>query len=193
MTWKDLEKEIYSIASSRWNCIAASETIAGVKCDCVLKPSPDHWIVVEVTEENRLDKVREDIAKLRTVRGALFQKEIYCTCYFVMKGTPTDSMRSAGESQKIFVRSIEEFQNEFFDYGSYVHIRNQRQFGSLINLETGEPENNEYVNVSYLNLDSREELHVEDIVQLLKTGKRLSLKETMDWAKVDVLSKYLIV
>lgn len=93
-----------------------------------------------------------------------------------MEDTPTDSMRAAGMEQKIFVRSLEEFQNEFFDYSSYIHIRRKKQFGSLINLETGEPENNEYVNVSYLNTNNNRELSIEDIVHLLKIGKKIVLK-----------------
>lgn len=176
MNWKELEKKVRDIASFRWNCNAVTETIAGVKCDCVLKPYADRWVIVEITNENRLAKVREDIAKLRTIRGALFQQEIYSLCYFVMENTPTDSMRAAGDEQKIFVKSVEEFQNEFYDYGSYIHIRNQRQFGSLVNLETGEPENNEYVNVSYLNTYNDQEYSIEDIVHLLKNGKKIILK-----------------
>ena len=61
MNWKELEKKVREIATFRWNCNAVTETIAGVKCDCVLKLSTDHWIVIEITKENNLTKVREDI------------------------------------------------------------------------------------------------------------------------------------
>lgn len=71
MNWSDFESRVREISSFRWNCNAVTETIAGVKCDCVLKPSLDRWIVVEVTKEKKLSKIREDIAKLRTIRGAL--------------------------------------------------------------------------------------------------------------------------
>ena len=54
--WQDLERRIRNIASNRWNCNATTETIAGVKCDCVLKPQPDEWIIVEITEESSLEK-----------------------------------------------------------------------------------------------------------------------------------------
>ena len=116
MNWKELEKRVREVASCRWNCNAVTEIIAGVQCDCVLKPRKDYWIVVEITTENNsLTKVREDIAKLRSIRGALLQKEIYSACYFVMENTPTDNMRATGESQKIIVKSFKEFQNEFFN------------------------------------------------------------------------------
>ena len=93
-----------------------------------------------------------------------------------MKDIPTDSMRAAGEGQRVFIRSAEEFQNEYFEYKSYVYIRKQKQFGSLINIETGEPENNTYINVLYLNKRTGQELGINDIVDLLKKGKKVILK-----------------
>ena len=174
--WKILEDRIRNIASYRWNCNAVTETIGGVKCDCVLKPHEDEWIIVEITEESNLTKVRTDIAKLTTVKNALLMQGIFGRCYFVMKNAPTDSMRETGKSQKIYVKSAEEFQNEYFEYGSYVYIRKQKQFGSLINIVTGEPENNVYVDVSYLNKKTGKELDVNGIVDLLKKGKKVILK-----------------
>ncbi len=176
MTWQAFERRIREIASLRWNCNAVAETIAGVKCDCVLKPDKDQWIVVEITEECNLEKVRTDVAKLWNVKNSLFSQGIFCRCYFVTQGTPTDSMRLSGEAQKIFIMSEKEFRNEYFDYSSYVHIRKQKQFGSLINIETGEPEDNIYTNVSYLNRANGKELYIDDIIGLLKKGKRIILK-----------------
>lgn len=174
--WQSFEKKIRDIASYRWNCSATTETIAGVKCDCVLKPDVDQYIIIEITEESSLTKVRNDITKLATVRLSLMQKGIFAKCYFVMKDIPTDSMRAAGEGQRVFIRSAEEFQNEYFEYKSYVYIRKQKQFGSLINIETGEPENNTYINVLYLNKRTGQELGINDIVDLLKKGKKVILK-----------------
>lgn len=174
--WQDFEKKIRNIASYRWNCNATTETIAGVKCDCVLKPHTDEWIIVEITEESDINKVRTDIAKLVTIRSALFLQGIFGRCYFVMKQKPTDSMRAAGGTQNILVRSAEEFQNEYFEYSSYVYIRKQKQFGSLINIDTGEPEDNIYVNVSYLNKKAGKELDINGIIDLLRRGKRVILK-----------------
>ena len=176
MTWQLFEDRIRDIARFRWNCNATTETIAGVKCDCVLKVHPDEWIVVEITVENSLTKVRSDISKLLTVRNSCYLKNIFCRCFFVMRDKPTDSMRAAGSEQNIFVMSGEEFQNEYFEYGSYIHSRRLRQFGSLIDLETGQPENNTYIDVFYSNTRSGKELSVLDIIELLKKGKRIILK-----------------
>lgn len=174
--WQNLERKIRDIASYRWDCNATTETIAGVKCDCVLKPYDDEWILVEVTEESNITKVRGDISKLVTVRNALFSEGIFGRCYFVMKDTPTDAMRAAGSAQRVLVRSAEEFQNEYFQYGNYVYIRKRKQFGSLINIETGEPEDNIYVNVSYLNKRTGQEVDVNGIIDYLSKGKRVILK-----------------
>lgn len=176
MIWQNMEQKVRTIASLRWNCNAITETVAGIKCDCVLKPAEDNWIIVEVTTENNLNKVRDDIIKLRTVRGALMADEIYCKCYFVMEEKPTDSMRASGATQKVTVMSIEEFQNEYFDYGSYIHMRKQKYFGSLINIETGEPESNVYINVGYQNKKNGQEQSIADIIDLLKKGKKVILK-----------------
>lgn len=174
--WQTFENKIRDIASYRWNCNATTETIAGVKCDCVLKPDIDQWIIIEITEESSIHKVRNDIIKLATIRLSLIQNGIFGKCYFVMKDKPTDSMRAAGDAQRVFVRSAEEFQNEYFEYKSYVYIRGQKQFGSLINIETGEPENNTYINVSYLNKKTGQEVDINGIIDLLKKRKKVILK-----------------
>jgi len=72
----------------------------------------DRWIVVEITQEKSLEKVRMDIAKLFTVKNYLLAQDIYCQCYYVMQDKPTDSMRQFGEAQKVKVMSGIEFQNE---------------------------------------------------------------------------------
>lgn len=176
MLWQDFENRVRSIAQARWRCNAVAETIAGIKCDCVLKLDRDRWIAIEITKENDLDKVRKDILKLRTIRSFLFSEEIYCKCYFVMEKRPTDSMRESGNANKISVLSFEEFQNEYFDYSSYIHLRKRKSFGSLIDVETGRPEENTYIEVKYKNRKSGEELSVLDIAKLLKKGRRIILK-----------------
>jgi energy-coupling factor transporter ATP-binding protein EcfA2 len=175
MEWKELEDNVREIASYRWNCNAVSETISGIRCDCVLKLNLDNWVVIEITEENDLAKVRTDIAKLRTIKNALMVDDVYCKCYMVMKDKPTDSMRQSGDAQKITVMSIDEFKCEYFDYKSYIHIRSKKQFGSLINAETGEPEQNTYINVSYSN-KKKNDITINDIINMLKKGKKIVLK-----------------
>lgn len=176
MTWKKLEDKVRDIASYRWNCTAVSENIAGIQCDCVLKVDAEQWVVVEITEERNLDKVRRDIIKLKSVKNALMNKEIICRSYIVMKDVPTNSMRETGKAQNVKVMSLEEFEREYFDYKSYVHMREKKQFGSLVNAETGEPEENTYINVEYLNIKNGKEYGIDDIISALKKGKKVVLK-----------------
>ena len=177
MTWQNLEEKVREIAQLRWDCSAVAETIDGVKCACVLRPSADQVVLIEITKECNLDKVRSDVLKLRGVRGYFFDNhDIYCKCYIVLEGKPTDSMRQYGEGRHVKVISFEEFQNEFFNYSSYVYVRKQRQFGSLINLITGMPEENEYVNVTYRNIKTGQDCSIDQIVKLLRAKKKIVLK-----------------
>lgn len=103
-------------------------------------------------------------------------KGCFCQCYFVMKDKPTDSMRQSGEAQRIKVMSGIEFENEYFQYDNYIFSRKQGQFGSLINMDTGRPEENSYIRVAYRNKKDGSELYIDDIVKLLKNGKKIVLK-----------------
>ena len=69
-----------------------------------------------------------------------------------------------------------EFENEYFEYDNYIFSRKQRQFGSLINMDTGRPEENSYIRVAYRNKKDGSELYIDDIVKLLKKGKKIVLK-----------------
>ena len=51
MDWKTLEQKVRTVAALRWNCNATTETIAGIKCDCVLKPTDDYWNTIFTTGE----------------------------------------------------------------------------------------------------------------------------------------------
>lgn len=176
MSWQETEEEVRRIASYIWDRTATSQTIAGVKCDCVLEIERDHLVVVEITQENSLNKIRTDILKLRGVKSAFILEEKYAECYFVMLDTPTDYMRDFGKAQNVKVMSIEEFRAFYFDYASYVHVRSKRQFGSLVDSVTGEPEDNTYINVTYTNINTGKNYNVEEIIDLLKKGRKIILK-----------------
>ena len=75
-SWQQFEEHVRILASAKWNTPASPETINGVKCDCVLKPRKDYWVVIEITEENSLDKSRTDLGKFHTIKPFLFSKNI---------------------------------------------------------------------------------------------------------------------
>ena len=196
MDWKKLENEVKLIASCLWCCVAVSETIAGVKCDCVVKKDHDSWFLIETTIENDLAKLRNDIIKLNTMKNALFLEHIHAKCFFVMMDMPTDSLRESGKSQHVEVYSLEEFRRLYFDYSNYRYLRGLKRFGSLVDIESGQPDNTEYVSVNYLNKKNGEKVNIDNIIDMLMQKKRIILKGNFGTGKsrcvkqiFDILSK----
>ena len=67
-SWKSLESRVREIASYIWNAPAEPEELHGVKVDAVLKLEHDRWILVEVTENRSLEKLRNDLSKFAAVK-----------------------------------------------------------------------------------------------------------------------------
>ena len=64
-SWKALEKRVREIASYIWNAPAEPEELYGVKVDAVLKLEADRWVLIEVTENKSLEKLRNDLSNSR--------------------------------------------------------------------------------------------------------------------------------
>jgi hypothetical protein len=175
VSWKAFETKVKSISNFIWNCDAVSETISGVKCDCVLKYRSDYWIIVEITENNTLEKVRTDIAKIGVIKPYLFSKNTYCETYLVMSEEPTDTMKISGEGVNVNVISYDSFSKKFLDYNSYVHGRLQKSFGSSVNPFSGAPDTTDYTPVLYENIRTKKQIELKDIIKLLTDGKRIIL------------------
>lgn len=171
-SWQKFEKNVKTLASFIHNSDAQKENINGVDFDCVIRKHYDYWIVVEVTENETLDKVRTDIAKFATCRQFLFSKEIFSKFYLVLKGEPTNSMKTTAKGAKVEVLSYESFSKDFFDIESYRFARNQKIFGSSVNPISGEPDTHSYIPVHYEHNNSKKELSLDDISKYLKDGKR---------------------
>lgn len=176
ITWKALENNVRTLAQFKWNSLALKETINGVNFDCVLKPKHNNWIIIEITENEKLDKVREDIAKCSSARFNLFSRNIFPEFYLIMPNEPTNSMQTTGEGDFVTVLSYDAFSNLFFDFNSYAHIRSKKIFGSAVNPFTGEPDNVEYTPVYYEQVSAKKaSIQIKDISRYLKDGKRLIL------------------
>lgn len=175
LSWKALEENVKTIASLKWNCYATNETINGVKFDCVLKPRTDKWVIIEVSENETLDKVRTDIAKISTVKQFLFSQYIFPDCYIILKEEPTESMKLTGSGCKVNVLSFNSFTNLFFNYDSYAHLRQQKAFGSSVNPVSGNPDSYTYTPVFYVNTETNKQVTIDEIGKLLFEGKRIVL------------------
>lgn len=138
-------------------------------------PKPDYWILIEVTENEKLDKIRTDIAKLSTCKPFLFSQNIYCECYIVLGEEPTETMVTTGAGINVKVQSYNTFTKQFLDYPTYTFIRNQKVFGSSVNPLSGEPDNYDYTPVVYENIRTKKNVSLGDIAKFLLAGKRLIL------------------
>lgn len=175
MDWKALEASVRQTATYIWDCPAQKEIIAGVECDCVLRKENDYWIIIEITKQNNLGKVRDDLTKLDTMRKSLSLQQIFAKPYMILSKIPTNAMREAGKALRIKVLSYQEFQNSWFDYPSYYHCRLEGQFGSLVNIETGAPETNSYIDVAYKS-NTGSMYHLQEIIEELKKGRIVVLQ-----------------
>lgn len=172
-SWQKFEKNVKTLASFIHNNDAQKENINGIDFDCVIKKHPDYWIIVEVTENETLEKVRVDISKFAACKSYLFSQDIYSRFYLVLRSEPTNSMKTTASGAKIEIKSFESFSKEFFDVGSYRFARNQKIFGSSVNPISGEPDTHTYTPVHYEDQISKNELTLGNISENLKKGKRI--------------------
>ncbi|MGD9641396.1 MAG: hypothetical protein AB7V08_01520 [Elusimicrobiales bacterium] len=175
MNWKQLEDYVRFIASSKWASPAHAEHLNGVDIDCVVKPEADRWVLVEITKENNLEKLRADLAKFASVKPFLFARNIYAECYFVCEDEPPPSLMETGAGVNVKVLSTMGFERLFLDYSSYRHLRLQRKFGSAVDPESGESDPRAYVEVKYVTKSSGREYSVLEIANLLREGRNIIL------------------
>lgn len=173
MKWQEVEVEVRKIAESVWSTKAEPERVTGVKCDAVLKPRKDYWILIEISKLDDLEKLREDIAKLSLIRTAQMSKGIYCECYFVTSGKHT-SLRESGEDVNVEVHDLTSFASKFIGSNFYIQERQKLPFGSAVHPDTGEVDPNEYSEISYIDEHGRK-YGVSDIASELKKGKLVTL------------------
>jgi len=171
MKWQDLEKVIKQYAQTIWLAPAVSETINGVKCDCVVKKSSDYYVLVEISKSGSLAKLRTDLAKFATVKPYLFSQNIYAECIFVTEQDPSSLLNSAeGKSVKIF--SILNFFNQYFGSEQYKQTRINQPFGSAIDPESGVMDTSEYIPIKYID-EKGKEYSIKDISDSLKIGTKI--------------------
>lgn len=183
MSWKNLEDTVKNIASYIWDAPAVSKTINGVQIDCVVELRDDYLCLVEVSQNNTLNKVRTDIAKLSSLSFSLMNNGVYSEKYIVLSETPTNSMRELGGKSKITVLSVDEFEKKWFDYKKYIYLRAKQSFGSVINLESGAPENDIYIPVSYTDIKTGDRYDIYSIAKKLEKGSKIILKGSFGTGK----------
>jgi uncharacterized protein YjbI with pentapeptide repeats len=148
MTWQDLERLVRGVAEAKFGGDARAEDIAGVKCDCVIRLG-ESVVLVEISKENNIDKLRQDLNKFNTIRPFFFQQNIFPRCFFVTLSDPTPALVAAGEASHVQVHSLPKFFNFMLGLQNYLTLRQRVAFGSAIDLYSGKPDENKYVPVEY--------------------------------------------
>lgn len=172
-TWQSLEDKVRWIAEIKWATPCAAEDIAGVRIDAVCKISNEEWVVIEISKENNLRKLREDLAKMMTVKHALWARQIFARCFFVTSSDENPSLRESAESNGVRYFTDREFEATFIGGSRYVHERLLRPFGSAVKIDSGEIDDAPYVPISYV--DSSGEWTVERISEELQNGHKFVL------------------
>ncbi len=173
VSWQDLESIVRSGAEAKFGARARAETIAGVKCDCVIDLENGSVVLIEISRENTLEKLRTDLAKFNVLRPHFFQKNIFPKCFFISLA-PSEALIESGKANHVDVQSIGQFLNFLFGSLRYSTLRKTRPFGSAVDIYSGEPDTTKYVKVNYFD-DAGTAYNTERIAQELLVGRTIVL------------------
>lgn len=174
MKWQDLERLVKVVAEAKFGATARAEDIAGVKCDCVLHLDDGSVVLIEVSKDSSLQKLRADLAKFNVLRPHFFQKNIFPKCYFITLADPTPSLIESGKSNHVNVYSIAQFFSTMLGLMKYATLRKRVAFGSAVDLYSGEPDRNKYIQVNYFS-DAGDSYSTEIIAAALVKGRTVVL------------------
>ena len=174
-TWKSLEDYVRQIAELRWHVPCKPEHIDGVDFDGVSRISPDEIVLIEITKERTLQKVRDDLNKIKPTKLRLATEGLICRGFIILEEEPTASMIEAGQTSHIKVCSAQEFQRSFFDFLNYDSLRNRRPFGSAVDSKTGANDLRGFIPVSYTELEKDKIFKIENIAKSLQRGNNIIL------------------
>lgn len=174
MRWQELERLVRTVSEAKFGAPARAEDIAGVKCDCVIHLDDGSVVLVEVSKETSLDKLRTDLAKFNVLRPYFFQRNIFPKCYFISLDDPTPALIESGKANFVQVYSIAQFFDLMLGLHRYADARSKLPFGSAVDLYSGEPDRNKYVPVTYVSTNG-EGYTVEKIASELVQGRTVVL------------------
>lgn len=174
-TWKSLEDHVRGVATLRWANVCRPEHIDGVDFDGVCHVSADEVVIIEITKERTLQKVRDDLNKIIPTKIRLATNGLICRGFVVLESDPTDSMVEAGRNSHITVCSAADFERAFFDFKSYDALRNELPFGSAIDSKTGANDKREFIPVKYIDTEKSKSFTISELTALLQRGAHVVL------------------
>jgi len=173
--WRSLEDHVRGIAQLRWNIACIPEHIDGVDFDGVARVSPDELILIEITKDRTLEKVRNDLNKIMPTKMRLASEGMICRAFVVLDQEPTNSMVELGRKVHVSVLSSVQFERDFFDFSAYNGLRMQLPFGSAVDAKTGANDTREFLQVSYVEPDDESPVSMGEVVSRLVKGSRIAL------------------
>lgn len=174
LDWVKLEDDVRTIAQTHWNAPCRARTIHGVRCDGVIEIKRDHWIAIEISKSDTLDKLRTDLAKFGAIRFAQMAEGIYTECFFITAGE-TSSLKDTGRANNVEVMSLEEFAGRFIGKSEYSHVRRAQKFGSAVDPDTGGKDTASFTAVHYISNDSGTEIDISKIVDKISNRENVIL------------------
>lgn len=172
--WQVLENLVRAVAETKFGATARAEDIAGVRCDCVIHLDDGSVVLVEISKETTIDKLRTDLAKFNVLRPHFFQQNIFPKCFFITLNEPTPAIVAAGKSSHVQVYSFMQFFDVILGLRRYASARAKMPFGSAVDIYSGKPDRNKYVEVTYTS-DDGEDYTISRIVSRLIAGQTVVL------------------
>lgn len=173
--WQDFETQVRDIATRIYARQCTPTSIAGNDIDGFIEERNDSYVLFEITIENRLGKVRDDINNLILARNTLFQRGIESRLFMILNFDPTKAMLEAGEAAHVEVMSVSQLAARFIAYENYRFARSDYAFGSAIDPLTGAKDNIKYVPVKYSHRTAGRQYTVHDIADRLLSGLHVVL------------------
>jgi hypothetical protein len=193
MKWQDFEKDVRNCASIKWSRDCNKETIIGIELDGVLRIDETKYVLLQITQNERLEKFRKDIADLNLIRNILFQKEnIYSELYLITEEEVSSQMLETANASKVKTMTFKAFRNDFFNYETYKYERINRPFGSAVIPETGEKENNTFIQVDYIKAGDKTSITYTELINQLCRGKKIILKGEYGTGKSRLLQNLFV-
>jgi hypothetical protein len=173
--WKSLEDHVRAIAQLRWSAACNPEHIDGVDFDGVVRVSSDELVLIEITEERSLQKVRDDLNKIKPTKLRLATEGMICRGFIVLNEELTPSMVEAGRNAHISVISSLQFERDFFDFSAYDKLRLNLPFGSAVDAKTGENDTRDFIPVQYVQPEDDTPVTIDELAARLLRGTRIAL------------------
>ncbi|VFU09470.1 NACHT domain-containing protein [Methylocella tundrae] len=173
--WKTFEEQVRGIAELIFWQPCLPGRIAGVNFDGVIQRGELETVVIEISQQNDLEKVRQGITRMTLARQTLSAEGVLLRGYIVLSKVPTQAMLDAATAAKLTVGSAGQFAALFFQFPIYKNARVAASFGSSIDPITGRVDAVSYVPVMYERVDGGKELSIADLAEILLSGRNVIL------------------